>query len=577
MGKTFLETLGERDLVAEQNQNLLLKQESAALDHHKRLLETEQLLEESWETSDPFQRTRGGDAGLGSNVNDLLQAGSLGRSAAHPGSRRDGGYPPYYFTQEQHRHTIDVARVLESHCPTATTVLDILTQFVIFRGFKYTVVPTKDPEDSIGEEPTDSEGDSDGEPETRTPGEAVSVPLAKRLAKFKKVRLAAKVQKFLDRWMRAVRWTEWETEIFRRTRRDGEAFLIMEPDDETGMTGLRTVEPEQVREPQDQTAVNQELRVSGRDASWRYGILTHRDDTSKPIAYWVVSKYGDSEQLGKLYDADEVFHLKTEWVDRTAKRGVTDFFVNANDFPGVKRLLRNLRVGASAQAGIAYVRVHPPGMVPQALGTTAPRATIQDGVNVVDVPHGLAYEAGPLSSDNGALIDVLQAALRSIGARWEIPEGLVSGDGTSTNFATALALEGPFVRAMGSRQWWYSRAYKRCQESVIDRAAIAGEFGTRRENILDDIEISVEMPPVVPRKALEATQQNEILNERGVLSTQDWTSREDMDFEDQQEKIEQHPIKPMQIGIMGEGMVDEPEDDTASESASRQDNESERV
>jgi len=472
-----------------------------------------QILEHDWDRADPFHSHTATDAGLGSAANDLLHHAAIGMHAARPGSRRHGDLPPFYRTEMQHWQIVDAARVLEALCPTAVNVLDTLTQFAIFTGFDYKVTPKED-------------GSKD---------------------------LAEKAQKFLDKWRSEVNWFAWETEIFRRTRRDGEAFIVIEDDEVSDMPVLRSVEPEQVKQPLNTGGLNTDLGIRS-DSSWKYGILTSKEDTSTAAGYWVVSQYSSEQNLGTFFPAEEMIHIKTEWVDRQAKRGVSDFFCVANDIPGTKKLLRNLREGAAVQAAIAFLKEHPEGMNPERtiLGadpTNVTRSGVRttsiqmDGPQVLDVSHGLKYVAGPISASgkSDVLVKVLQAALRNVGIRWQFPEGMISGDASNANMASALVAEGPFVRAMTFRQWWYRTAYKNVAERILDTAAIAGRIGGARENILDEIEVTVEMKAVLARDPKEETDRNAVLDERGVISLKSWTAREDLDFEVEQANIAEQP------------------------------------
>ncbi len=504
------------------------------------------ILEDRFAHSDPF--IAGSRAGLGSTSRDLFINAGLAWHAARPGSRQHGDYPPFYRTETEHWEIVDVARILEGNVPTATNVLDVLSQFAIFTGFTYKVVPKKDPEDDLGEEPTEEVGI----PETRQPGSAVTIPLKKRLEVFKRKRLAAIVQQALDKWMKVVKWYQWEVELFRRTRRDGESFLELVDDELTEVgVALKSIEPEQIREPQDQPAINRRLGV--RNPSWKYGILTPRDDTANAVAYWVVSQYADEDgRGGELVEAEDMFHLKTEWVDRMAKRGVSDFFSVANDMPAVKKLLRNLRDSASAQACIAMVVEHPEQSAVSGLSETVPftdrdgnktSAMVLDGPRRIEMPFGKKFIQGPVNSQASILIDILQAALRNIGSRWQMPEGLISGDASNANLASSLVTEGPFCRGMTFRQWHYRKEYGGFVERVLDRAAVAGRLGPATETLWDEMELSVECKPVIPRKASEETARNETLSGRGILSDQTWAAREDLDFEDEQANIAEHPTQ----------------------------------
>ena len=551
--RIFLQTLRETELVAEKVALLRLDADKRYLGQLERAAQTTQLLEsDPWASADPYRGGGASTAGLGANPNELFQPGSIGAHSARPGSRRDGAMPPFYRTEQDLWRIVDAARVIEAVCPAAVTVLDVLCQFAIFTGYEYTILEKKKP----GDEQNGGSMGVSKETTPDTPGDDPDAPTAP-----KENPLVGKVQEYLDKWLDSVQWWQWEAELFRRSIRDGEAFAIMEPDEATGMMGLRSVEPEQVKEPAGL------LRVRD-DHSFRFGILTTKQDTSKPISYNVVSQYNDTTMEHVVHPADEVFHLKSSGQDRQAKRGVSDFFCNVNDFTGVKKLLRYLRESATAQAAIAWVKEEPPGTAPAAMDGTPittrsgqrENAQYFDGPRTLKVVNGSKYTAGPLglSGKDSALILVLQAALRNIGARWQMPEGLVSGDASNANYASSLVAEAPFNKAMETRQWYYRCAYKRLIERVLQSAADDGSL-PEGENLLDKVEVSVEMPPVVPRNAKEETERNLALNQAGHLSNQTLAARENLDFDDEQANIAASPIEPPSIMLGMEGGDEEGE------------------
>lgn len=470
-----------------------------------------QAFEDTWASSDPYtSRLR---PGIGTTPNDLFQH-SFGFHTARPGSRRHGSYPPFYRTEMEHWQIVDAARLLEGLCSTASNVLDILTQFAIFTGFEYKVVPKGAAADS----------------------------------------LVSKAQELVDKFILINDWYFWECEIFRRSRRDGECFLYLEPDEVSGLLFLRAIEPEQVKEPQDTSRIKQRLGVDS-SMSWKYGILTPKDDTSRPEGYWVVSNYSDAKNLGEFIPPEEMVHVKTEWVDRCAKRGVSDFFSIANDCHSTRKLLRNLRESSTVQAAIAWVREHPEATDPTRQGNVIDATNVTqsgevvpaaryDGPVMLDVSHGMKYTPGPLGTGPNSLIEVLQAALRAIGARWQMPEALISGDASNANLASALVAEAPFVRALEARQWYYSLVYQNLMQRVLTYAAATGQLGVAMDTVLDRIEVSVEAPPVMPRKLREETERNAILHGNRILSRQSWSAREDLDPEEEKSLMEEDPPTP---------------------------------
>ena len=520
---------------------LRAERETILLEREVRALKAQQVHEhDPWGSSDPYtSRQR---PGIQTTSNDLFQH-AFGFHTARPGSRRHGSYPPFYRTEMEHWQIVDAARTLEGLCSTAAEVLDVLTQFAIFTGFTYKVVPKNKP----SPEPMTREDREDGERSTPMPD-----PLIEG------------AQAVLDKFIKVNRWYEWEREIFRRTRRDGEAFLYLEPDPVSGLFVLRSVEPEQVKSPQNQGAIKRQLGADS-SMSWWYGILTPKDDTSKAEGYWVVSQYSDAQNVGEFIPAEEMLHVKTEWVDRCAKRGVSDFFSVANDMHGTRKLLRNLREAATVQAAIAWIREHPEGMeagraaaVTNATninqsGERVP-ATRYDGPIMLDVPYGMTYTAGPVGGNaKNVLIQVLQAALRSVGARWQMPEALISGDASNANLASALVAEAPFVRALQTRQWHYKLVYEGLMERVLEYAATTGQLGAGADTVLDQLAISVEMPPVVPRKLKEETDRNETLHKNEILSRQTWSAREDLDPDEENQLMDEDPPRLPQNGMDQDG------------------------
>jgi hypothetical protein len=152
----------------------------------------------------------------------------------------------------------------------------------------------------------------------------------------------------------------------------------------------------------------------------------------------------------------------------------------------------------------------------------------------------MEYASGPVAEAT-PLIEVLQAALRAIGARWQIPESLISGDASNNNLASALVAEGPFVRSMIYRQWHYKHEFQRIIERLLDYAASTGALGVAQDTLLDKLVVNVDMPAVVERKVNEETERNATLHAAGILSKQTWSAREDLVYEEEKKFLEEDP------------------------------------
>lgn len=467
------------------------------------------------------------DSGLSSMSNDLLMQIAAPGMCGRAGSRRHGACPPYYQTEGEHLLTVDGARLIEGMCPNMVSVYDVLVAYSVSTGGQFNVQP-------------------------RVRGQHKG--------------LVAKAQTVLDRWQKDVNFPAWQPELFRRRVRDGEAILVLEPSEEAhDLLEPRSVEPDQLRQPQGIDGVNRELRVNGANTSWRYGVLTSRRNTAKPLGYWICDDLGDGAYEGAVYDPWEVWHLKPEWIDRQSKRGVPDAFSVVNDVARVRKLLRSLVIGGTVQSNIGFVVEHPEGYEVEGprepdlspshrtpAGEETPAFQFGEPRRL-DVPHGFQYKAGPMAGGGrqNVLVQVLQAGLRGVGTRWCFPEGLISGDQSNNALASALMSEAPFCHCMIPRQFYFFLACITLLERVLDHAAVIGQLGTARENVLDDIKVTVEPPPMVARKLLDETQRCAVLSEHGQLSPRTWSGREELDRDEELENMEDDPTPPVEMHLIG--------------------------
>src|SRR5262249_49423573 len=156
--------------------------------------------------------------------------------------------------------------------PFAINALENRVSYICGRGFGYRAIPVE------------------GRPGT---------PAADR-------RLCERVQEGLERVIERADWGEPEQRGVRRADRGGGAFWRFFPSGD-GECTVRTVEPEHVRSPGDQSA------------HLSFGIETPEHDVQDALAYWVVEEPATSWEPTRV-PADEVIHVKLN-VDRTAKRG----------------------------------------------------------------------------------------------------------------------------------------------------------------------------------------------------------------------------------------------------------------
>jgi hypothetical protein len=126
------------------------------------------------------------------------------------------------------------------------------------------------------------------------------------------------LQTWIDSFLEKNNWYERELDWFRRSRRDGEWFARIYPQDD-GIPEIRCVEPEQIRAKDDTPEWFFGVKVPGHDKDNLKGY-----DFEKPIAYWVT--WDGAIENGEEVDADEMVMMKLN-TDICIRRGLSDFFL----------------------------------------------------------------------------------------------------------------------------------------------------------------------------------------------------------------------------------------------------------
>lgn len=447
-------------------------------------------------------------------------------AAAAQSDREDGDNRPQFNSETDLSTVRGIARVISSSTPHGLAIERNLKNYVIGNGFQYDATAKK------------------------------------RHAKNVPPGLLDCLQDTIDQFLDENNWTgDLDREFFWRGVRDGEVFLAINPQRD-GTCEARTIEPEQVREPYGRQPNGQPLTADSiwtedetgcyeYATSWSWGIRTPAHDVQTALGYsvqWTAS----SEWT--YYPATCLEHVKRN-VDRVIKRGVSDFFGVSEWLEGQKRLELNTMRGAQIQAAIAFIREHVAG-VTKSQGenfrndhatSTSQRYALAgqqtryqrnwDAGTVLDVPNGQQYKPGPMGAERGnAFVAIGQAVLRTIGARWCMPEYLISGDASNANFASTQVAESPFIKNCDAEQFQHGQKVLNILWRVVRWAWERGrfrQFGDAGEwlNILRCVEITAVPPSLEVRDAKAETDRNVILNERGILSKKSWSQREGLDPE----------------------------------------------
>jgi hypothetical protein len=413
-----------------------------------------------------------------------------------PGLRKRGQNWPVFQTEQELDHYRTISRGVYEGNSNGKGFLQGLTSFVVCEGMTLRAT-------------TDRKGDDSAD------------------------RLVSLTQDWLDEFEKRNNFAERQQEVYKRSKRDGEAFvrLFLRPD---GSSDVRFVWPEHVYAP-----------PAEDDSDWSFGVLTEPGDAETVLAYAV----HDPESLSwSAVNAAEVEHFKCN-VDSGVKRGLPEFCLDLRDLlEEAKKVRRNTAHGAAIQAAIAWVRQHEQASVSQVNALTQANRDFQaprfsrfgndriDSENfepgtILDVDKGQTYVPPPPASNAVAHAQVVQMLLRLAAARWNAPEGLVSGDYSNNNFASALVAESPFRRTMSMEQGFYKRRFT----NIVDKArrhAVA--CGLLPAESLGVVEIQVEPPELENRNPTEVAQRDQIYNSMRVKSAQTISQEQGLDYEQEQ-------------------------------------------
>jgi hypothetical protein len=461
---------------------------------------------------DPFDLARFGWGVGGAAAGGTWNAGS-------PTARQDGGNHPFFWTETDLERSRGLARWLATRNLWATATLNDLTNYAIKLGFTYEAQPKK------------------------------------RWATDEVVKeLALLVQDVVDDFAEQNRVPQVEREAFWWSRPDGECIYRFF-DQRDGSTLIRPVLPEQLRQP------------LGSPPECSYGIETDPQDILSLRAFYVdyhgnspdQYAHGDFDEI----PAEEIAYLKLN-VHSTVKRGLSDFFCCAPAFDELDKLLRNMRITAGVQSAVAHYERFT-NLTSDALADFKAkrkdlnRPQIQHPISgrTLDMEH---HEAGqvrlingnrefippPLAQNTTNHISILQAATRTLGRRWSMPEYMASGDASNANYSSTLVAGSPFVNEIECEQDRYRTYFLDWRWIAVRNAARAGVFtiGTRRfsfEEIRRLVDLHATPPQVaIANKQAEAAVDHQDLAAR-VTSLQALRAKRGLDNDKIRQDLAEEP------------------------------------
>jgi hypothetical protein len=275
--------------------------------------------------------------------------------------------------------------------------------------------------------------------------------------------------------------------------------------------------------------------------------------------------------------ANEVIHLKLN-VPSTVKRGLSDFYGISQSLEDQAKLLRNTGRGAATQASIALIREHQQGMhgsdiervvsgqvdatlnlppLPGGSGVRQRRIQEYPEGTVLDVV-GSRYHPGPLGAPNGpTYVEIGQAIIRIVGARWSMPEHMISNAISGAGGARAAIVEmgTPFSRATKVRQKLYGRCFEKIIWKVLQYASFHGRINADFTALRQSLKLEA-VPP-------EATQRNEAeqhlvlagRHQAGIISKRRWRELIGEDDERNEEELDVERVQDTQDALQQQAAI----------------------
>lgn len=346
--------------------------------------------------------------------------------------------------------------------------------------------------------------------------------------------MTARVQAWLDSWLRINRWPIRQQEALFRGDRDGETFIRLFRGQD-GFLRVRFVEPSAIRTP-----------TGGYKDYTSFGIETDPEDIEEVIAYHIL----DQLNKGEWVSATDIQHRRYN-ADSGMKRGLPLFYAVRKNLSRAERILRNMSSAAAIQAAIALIRKHETAAKTAVKTFLDARANLQvtnvDGTtgnvmhypsgSIIDAPAGMEYIFPKEGLDPSKFVVALQAELRAIAARLVMPEFMLTSDASNANYSSTLVAEGPAVKKFERDQ----QTQIQYDLEIIDVAlAYAVECGQLAAADVAAVKVHAEPPSVRVRDTVKEAQAAQILSTLGWLSPQTGAAQFGLDYQTEQDNIEQH-------------------------------------
>ncbi|MBA2116797.1 phage portal protein [Bremerella alba] len=373
--------------------------------------------------------------------------------------------------------------------------------------------------------------------------------------------LVAEVQRIVRAFLDNNHWQlDFEQQLCAAEHVDGEMILVLEED--AGHVRVRRAEPAWLTEPADKAYLERRMNAPA-PLSWKYGIATDPHDAARVHGYFI--QWNADPNAWRFYSPARVVHIKSN-TPRHVKRGLTDFYPVVTELADAVALNHRMSKGAAIQASIAMIIEAAQGAAnlgigdPTHIGGSLARPKSSSGQRlsadgryaserrsdwhegmVIDT-KGKKFQAGPMGGgQTDGFVKVLQAGLRSVGVRWNMPEHLISGDASNNNYASILEAGSPFVCRIEAEQEKLCKAYERMLWAVLRITFEMGRLNLRRYGLTwNDLRQCVNLivtgtSPAIGQRS-DTFQVDAQLYDRGLMSADTLAAKYDLDPEEEREK-----------------------------------------
>jgi len=358
-------------------------------------------------------------------------------------------------------------------------------------------------------------------------------------------------RKALEDFRKRNQWSKRQKETVRRLDRDGERFLRLFVDTESGELNVRFVEPLEVQNPPDKTSAD------GVYFGIEFAKIGEGFDIETAVRYFLVKigALGESIGLRESVPANEMQHLKAN-VDMTWPRGLPTWHALQGHLQDAVRTLKATGKIVEFRARIGMIRRHINGTkaaVQSVVDSMRAGGNGPSGVKtagqypyaaIVDTSDATEYQFPSATTPVDGNVSAIQAELRACAAALAMPEYMLSGDASNANFSSTMVAEGPAVKTFEEMQAELIDADIEIMERQLAIAAAAGLIrGGTAEDVLEKVKVEAEPPIIKSENRLQEAQADQILMQAKVMSKETMAARHGLVYADERDMLEIEAVR----------------------------------